>query len=485
MRRALHIILRMAIAVCVGLLPSAVVGQANAAPVTVTNGVQFTDSDGKVLHGHGGGMIRVGQYYYWFGENPHSNNRFRYISVYRSTDLRTWEFRNNVLTQTSAAELDVATLWRPKVVYNARTKQYVLFMRKERREGDFSQGRVAIATSPRVDGDYRYRGSFRPLGHKSFDVSVFRDDDGTAYLISTTNRQKDLTVFRLTPDYLRVAAKVTTLAGVEREAQTVFKRKGVYFLVTSGVTGWQPNQAKYATATSIAGPWSGMANLGDSITYGSQSSYVLPVQGTSTTSYLYLGDRHANAWGGRVKDSEYVWLPLRFPSSRSLSMRWHPQVSIDTATGVVRGVGAGHAYEELRAGHNDRCLAVRWSSMADGAGVTQQTCGTAADQNQHWQTLHLGAGYHRLVARHSHKCLTVPSSSTADNVRVTQRTCGTGANQQWRITGLGEGHHRVTARHSGKCLTIAYDPATAGPKAIQYTCKATANQQWKRTGGPY
>ncbi|GAA2499955.1 hypothetical protein [Streptomyces gobitricini] len=30
-------------------------------------------------------------------------------------------------------------------------------------------------------------------------------------------------------------------------------------------------------------------------------------------------------------------------------MRWYPRVSIDTATGVVKGVGSSPAYEQLRA----------------------------------------------------------------------------------------------------------------------------------------
>ena len=29
----------------------------------------------------------------------------------------------------------------------------------------------------------------------------------------------------------------------------MFKRNGVYFLLTSGATGWSPNQQKYSTAT--------------------------------------------------------------------------------------------------------------------------------------------------------------------------------------------------------------------------------------------
>ncbi|AUX45218.1 beta-xylosidase [Sorangium cellulosum] len=489
----------IAVAACVGLLLTllAAGGEAVAAPVTVTNGVQFTDTAGNVVRGHDGGMIKVGQYYYWFGANPHSDNRFQHISVYRSTDLHTWEFRRHVLTEASAP--GVKNLQRPKVIYNARTRQFVMFMRKENHPHPLEENRVGIATSPTVDGDYTYRRDFRPLKEPSFDVSVFQDDDRdrTAYLISTTgNDQQHLTIYRLTPDYLYVAARELVLSNVTREAQTMFKRHGVYFLLTSGVTGWQPNQTKYATATSIKGPWSAMANLGDRITYGSQPTFVLPIQGSNTTSYLYMGDRHGNAWDGNINDSEHVWLPLQFPTNRTLSMRWHPRVSIDTTTGEVSGVGSGPAYEELRPQHKtDECLAVRRftnGSVVDdsqangnGVGVILRPCGSAATQNQHWQVLHLGAGYHRIVARHSHKCLTVPSSSTADDTRVTQSTCGTGENQQWKITDLPGGDFRITARHSGKCLTIRYDPDIKGGKAIQFTCEGTANQRWKRAGAPY
>ena len=73
---------------------------AQAAPVTVLNGTQFTDVNGDPLHAHGGGVIEVDGYYYWFCENrQEDSNGFRYVSAYRSTDLRNWEFRNHVLTQ--------------------------------------------------------------------------------------------------------------------------------------------------------------------------------------------------------------------------------------------------------------------------------------------------------------------------------------------------------------------------------------------------
>ncbi|MEH1125225.1 RICIN domain-containing protein [Micromonospora sp. CPCC 206061] len=455
---------------------------ARAATVTVTNGVQFTDTSGNPLHAHGGGMIKVGGYYYWFGENRNDNNTFRYVSVYRSTDLRNWEFRNNVLTQSSAAELNVSNIERPKVIYNSSTGQYVLWMHWEN-GSDYGQARVAVATSSTVDGNYTYRGSFRPLGYDSRDMTVFRDDDGTAYLISATRVNADLNIYRLTSDYLGVASLVQTLwVGQYREAPAMFKRNGVYFLFTSGATGWSPNQARYATASSVTGSWTSPTNVGNSITYGSQSAYVVPVQGTSTTSYLYLGDRWAGAWGGKANDSKYVWLPLSFPSNTSLSMTWYPRVNIDTATGAVSGNGSGNAYETLRARHSGQCLDVVSQATGDGVEVGQYGCNGGA--NQHWQVLDLGTGYHQLIARHSNRCLTVPSSSTADGVRVTQQACGGGTNQQWQITDVGSGYYRLTARHSGKCLDIVSGSTTAGTRAIQYACTSGTNQQWQRTGAP-
>jgi hypothetical protein len=214
----------------------------------------------------------------------------------------------------------------------------------------------------------------------SRDLTLFRDDDGTGYLISAANENADLHVYRLTPDYLGIESRVQKLfAGSSREAPAMFKRNGVYFLLTSAATGWSPNQQKYATATSVTGTWSGLSNVGDGTTFGSQTAYVLPVQGTQTTSYLYLGDRWAGASGGPVNDSTYVWLPLTFPSNTSLAMTWSPQVSIDAAAGVVQGVGAGQ-YGTLAARHSGKCLDVADNSTADHAAVIQWTCGSGTNQ---------------------------------------------------------------------------------------------------------
>ncbi|WP_410588609.1 RICIN domain-containing protein [Amycolatopsis sp. lyj-23] len=467
------------LALLVLVLALAVTPAAHAAPVTVTNGSQFTDASGALVHAHGGGMLKVGAYYYWFGENRNADDTFRAVSVYRSTDLKTWEYRNDVLTQSSAAELGRAKIERPKVLYNSSTGQYVLWMHKENGD-DYSEARAAVATSSTVDGAYTYRGSFRPLGvHMSRDLTVFEDDDGTAYLASAARDNADLNVYRLTADYTGVSALVRTLwPGSYREAPAMFKRNGVYFLLTSAATGWQPNQQKYATATSVTGAWSGLANVGDATGYGSQTAYVLPVQGSQATSYLYLGDRWAGAWSRPVNESRYVWLPLAFPGATTLSMSWYPKVSVDAATGVVAGVGTGSAYESLVARHSGKCADVPGSARDDGTAVTQYSCNGGG--NQQWSVLDLGNGYANLIARHSGKCLDVSGASTADGAAAVQWTCNGGTNQQWQLTAADSGYVRIVARHSGKCLDVVSASTADGAAVKQYACTGVTNQQWLR-----
>lgn len=220
---------------------------ASAAPLSVTNGIQFKDTNGNIVHAHGGGMIKANGYYYWFGENRNANGTFKAVSVYRSSDLKNWEYRNDVLTSSSATELNISNIERPKVIYNSATGKYVLWMHKENGL-DYGEARVAVATSSTVDGNYTYVGSYRPLGYDSRDMTVY-NDNGTAYLISATRVNADLNIYKLTPDFLSVESLVTTLwPGQYREAPALFKKDGVYFLIPSGATGWNPNQAKYATA---------------------------------------------------------------------------------------------------------------------------------------------------------------------------------------------------------------------------------------------
>ncbi|MFG2933999.1 RICIN domain-containing protein [Streptomyces achromogenes] len=468
MRRAYAVLLALCCALAAAL---ATAGPAQAAPRTIANGTQFTDTSGNPVHAHGGGVLKVGGYYYWFGEHRNADNTFLYVDAYRSTDLKTWEFRNHVLTRSSAAELATANIERPKVMYNAATGMFVMWMHKENGT-DYSEARAAVAVSGTVDGDYTYRGSFRPLGrHMSRDLTVFVDTDGTGYMASAANENYDLHLYKLTADYTGIASLVANpWPGGHREAPALFKRNGVYFMLTSGATGWNPNQQQYATATNLAGPWSSMTNTGDATAYGSQTAYVLPVQGTSGTSYLYLGDRWGNSFGGTVNDSRYVWLPLTFPSPTSMSMSWTPEVTIDTTAGTVGGTSA--TYHTLIARHSGRCADVTSQSLWAGAQLKQYGCNGGGNQKYWFKSV--GSGYYQMVTRHSSLC--VQENATT----VTQETCdASAAGQQWSLTASGS-YVTVVSRATGECLDVNGASTADSAAIITYTCNGGTNQQWTR-----
>jgi len=67
----------------------------------------------------------------------------------------------------------------------------------------------------------------------------------------------------------------------------------------------------------MAGPWTNNAivptNPYEDSSYNTQHDFVLPVQGNSTTTYVYCGDRWRNKTGKGI--GRYAWFPLTFDAS--------------------------------------------------------------------------------------------------------------------------------------------------------------------------
>lgn len=299
--------------------------------VTFKNGVFWNDTRGKRIEAHGGGFLKVGDTWYWFGEDKSQNSgTFKAVNCYASKDLVTWEFRNAIITRSTAKELNTSDriIERPKVVYNASTKQYVMWAHWD--NGNYSEASAGVFTSPTVDGNYTFVKAWKPLGNMSRDCNLFVDDDGKGYFMSSANENADMMLYLLTDDYLDVKQLTLKLwAGAKREAPALFKIGSTYFMITSGCTGWDPNQAQYATATAIGGPWSSLTNIGDSKTFDTQSTYVIPVVGSETTTYIYAGDRWQDP---DLVSSKYVWLPLIVKGTK-LGMDFHDAWSLNLSTG--------------------------------------------------------------------------------------------------------------------------------------------------------
>jgi hypothetical protein len=107
----------------------------------------------------------------------------------------------------------------------------------------------------------------------------------------------------------------------QREAPALFKSGGRYYLITSGCTGWEPNSAEYALASSPLGPWKVMGSpctgQKGSTTFDSQGTFVLPVVGIPG-GFIFMADRWQKE---NLSQSGYAWLPVRF-NGEQIVIEW-------------------------------------------------------------------------------------------------------------------------------------------------------------------
>jgi len=458
---------------------------ASAAEGIIINGTQFKDTSGNVIHAHGGGMIQYGGYYYWYGEYRDNSNKFLGVRCYRSADLINWEYRGEVLSPSSAPELASCNIERPKVMYNASTKEFVMWMHWENGV-HYGEARAAVAYCKTPDGKYTYLGSFRPFassgvidhdrpGYMSRDCNVFVDTDGKGYFISASNENMDLHLYELTPDYKGIASlKAKLFVGKQREAPCLIKRNGYYYLITSGCTGWDPNQAKYAYSRDLASGWSELYNLGDSTTYKSQPTFIMPVQGTKGTSYLYMGDRWAGAWGGKVNDSQYVWLPLIFRSDTVLELPYYGSIKINAAEGTITEPITDTTKYKIVNRNSGKVLDAR-----DGTRASQLVQWTDnGSESQKWYLVDMGSGYKKIVSVSSGYVLDIKDDSRSDGAAVILWYSNGGNNQQWQLIDAGGGYYKLKSRSSGKILDVYKWSTEDGGVIQQWSDVDGYNQQW-------
>ena len=286
-----------------------------AGPQTIQPGELWPDDRGQHVQAHGGGIIKMGDTFYWFGEDRSKDNDpgKRFVACYASRDLAHWTFRHQVV-QLSDPE-NFGPTWileRPKVFFNAPTKKFVMYMHIDGPmpgvQGNYKLARVGVATCDTVDGDYKYLKSFRPLAQESRDIGQFVDDDGTAYLIFESRPTKGFFVASLSDDYLSVEKEIC-LIKAPLEGGALVHYNGLYYAIGSALTGWSPNPNKYATAASLAGPWSEFKDIAPPATntYGSQSTMMLKVVGSRATTVIFMAD----IWKPKTQwDSRYLWMPL-------------------------------------------------------------------------------------------------------------------------------------------------------------------------------
>lgn len=300
------------------------------------NGEPWLDTDGNVIHAHGGHMLHHDGWWYWYGENRTENN---YVSCYRTKDFKSFEFRGNIITTETPTEgyrvqtdlslagknadgtIHKVNLERPKVLWCERTKKFVLWCHYENGV-DYHDARCAVASSDYPDHGFVYHGSFNPFGDMARDCTLFMDG-GDAYFTAASRDNRDLHVWKLTKDFMSVSKLVNNLFQNEsREAPAFFKKDGRYYLLTSYCTGWAPNQGKWSSSDSIDGEWEINEKFGDETTFRSQPAFVLEKDG----KFIYFADR----WGGNghYNDSTYVVLEIKFREDGSPYIEYSDEAAL-------------------------------------------------------------------------------------------------------------------------------------------------------------
>ena len=293
-------------------------------------GAVWRDTDGHVINAHGGGFYVEAGTYYWFGEQKGSDNVAREgVSLYTSTDLYNWRREGIALAvDTTNQNSDIgegAVIERPEVIFNAKTKKYVMWFHLELKGQGYGSARAGVAVSDSVRGPYNFVESFRPISEMSRDQTLFVDSDGKAYQFTASEENQTMHINELSDDYLTPSGKFTRVfIGRSMEAPAVIKYNGLYRLIASGCTGWDPNAARQAVASNIMGPWQELDNPaqgpGASKTFQSQSTYILEAT-PGSGKLIYIGDR----WNpDNLEDSRYLWLPLQLRGGQ-LTMTWHDE----------------------------------------------------------------------------------------------------------------------------------------------------------------
>lgn len=298
------------------------------------NGKIWNDTAGYPINAHGGGVMCHGGIYYWYGEHKVYGKAGNWahvgVHVYSSGNLADWRDEGIAFAveEDPASEIgDGCIIERPKVIYCAKTKKFVMYFHLEKRNRRAGLAAAGVAVSDVPTGPFVLVKIERPQGQDCRDMNLFVDDDGSAWHIFSSEGNETAHVLRLSDDFLGYTQEsYRVFVGEETEAMALFKHGGFYWCIGSGCTGWAPNEARYYRAEKLSGPWARMGNpckgvndqngLGPEKTWGGQSTAVFRIDGMDRFVAMF------DVWNPKNQiDSRYVWLPIRFIDDK-LEIRW-------------------------------------------------------------------------------------------------------------------------------------------------------------------
>jgi beta-xylosidase len=313
--------------------------------------VQWYDTDGNIINASDGGMIYVDGKYHWYGmalrplglagEGQGGQTTTKGVVMYGSEDLCHWRYEGVILACSEDPESPLYApmrFERPKIVFNQKTGKYVLWCHYVKYPGDHGDtpgtAEAGVAVCNSVNGKYRWLGTARPIDENGLvrDCTVFQDEDDSAYFIYDRQVGKDrcLHIVKLSDDYLSFTDQYKRInAAFWREAPALVKHDGWYYMITSDLTSWEANQAKYFRTKNLMGDWEDMGDPCEQdtthTTFHSQSTYIFQVEGAEDL-WIHMAERHNTE---NFERCSYIWLPITFCGDHQLKLTYQGEGSVD------------------------------------------------------------------------------------------------------------------------------------------------------------
>ena len=404
------------------------------------DGGLWPDDKGVHVNAHGGGVLFAEGRYWWYGEHKVAgragNKAMVGVHAYSSANLTDWKDEGIVLPVSDDPTSDIVkgcVIERPKVLRSRKTGRYAMYFHLELKGQRYDAARTGLAVADRPDGPFTFLRSFRPTagawplnakpedrtpetrraacelgaestlgpgaggpldkvrsrvpyvahvegGQMSRDMTLFMDDDGTAYHVFASEYNSTLHVAELTDDLLGYTGRWSRITEMEwTEAPALFKRGGWYYLVGSGCTGWKPNTARSYRARNVFGPWERLDNpcvgtnpsngLGPELTWGGQSTCVFKIEGTDDFVAMFDIWRPEDAIDGR-----YVWKRISFTDDGRVRIPFGG-ASVRVPTGEVRPAAVFSDHAVLRRAADTPVF----GRATPGSAVRVAIAGVAAD----------------------------------------------------------------------------------------------------------
>lgn len=240
-------------------------------------GRAWYDTDVNLIQAHGGSLLFADGVYYWYGENkektkPASGIWHWGVRLYSSKDLYNWKSEGIILPPSEDYNSPLHPtqyMDRPHIIYNEKTKKFVMWVKIMSRENMGNQYMV-VALADRITDEFKVIGVRQPIGYSSGDFDLAVDEKTKRAFIYFDKvhdfvhkdrlPHKDIVCAKLSEDYTDLTGDYANYHDnspyrVGMEAPAFFCRGDKMYLFLSRTTGYIPNPTEYLVSTNYFGPW--------------------------------------------------------------------------------------------------------------------------------------------------------------------------------------------------------------------------------------